>query len=210
MHPAIENILARSTGQKVAIWIGSIVLLGFLFWQFMYKAKMTQATELRTKVAGLDKSIMDERRRAANLSRLREAVKELDSKLNIALQELPDSSDIDKLIDSISDLARDSGLEITLFTRKEDSYQDFYAEVPVAMSVEGSYHQVATFFDEVSHLDRIVNINQLSILNPEVRENSVEIRVDCNATTFRFLDESERARIAGENEAKGGAGKRRR
>jgi type IV pilus assembly protein PilO len=210
MHPVIQNILDRPKGQKVAIWVGVLAVLGFLFWQFFYSAKLTEKKELSDKAAELEKNIFDERRRAANLPKLREAVKELEKKLQVVLQELPDSSGIDRLIDSISDLARDAGLEITLFTRKEDNYQDFYAEVPVAISVEGSYHQVATFFDEVSHLDRIVNINQIGIGMPKISENSVSVKVDCNATTFRYLDEAERTRVAGKNDAANNAAKRKR
>lgn len=210
MHPAIQNILDRPKGQKIAIWLGVLAALGFFFWQFLYSAKLTERKEISEKVAGLEKNIFDERRRAANLPKLREMVKDLDKKLNVVLQELPDSSGIDQLIDSISDLARDAGLEITLFTRKEDNYQDFYAEVPVAISVEGSYHQVATFFDEVSHLDRIVNINHIGIGTPKISDSAVAVKVDCNATTFRYLDESERAKITGQNEAANNAAKRKR
>lgn len=210
MHPAIEKILDKPASHKAAIWIGTLALIGFLFWQFMFSAQLEEQTVAEQKVTDLEKNIMDERRRAANLSKLREMVKDLDAKLNVALQELPDSSGIDKLIDSISDLARDAGLEITLFTRKEDTMQDFYAEVPVAISVEGGYHQVATFFDEVSHLDRIVNITQIGVSSPKIMENSVSVKVDCNATTFRYLDEAERARIAGKNDANKDAAKRKR
>jgi len=210
MHPAIQNILDRPKGQKIAIWVGVIAVLGFLFWQFFYSAKMTEQKEISDKVAELEKTIFDERRRAANLPKLREMVKDLDAKLKVVLQELPDSSGIDQLIDSISDLARDAGLEITLFTRKEDNAQDFYAEVPVAISVEGAYHQVATFFDEVSHLNRIVNINQIGISMPKINDNSVSVKVDCNATTFRYLDEAERERISGKNDAANNAAKRKR
>lgn len=210
MHPAIQNILDRPKGQKIGIWIGVIVVMCLIFWQFFYSAALTQKTEQENKIAELEKNILDERRRASNLPKLKELVKDLDAKLQSALLELPDSSGIDKLIDSISDLARDAGLEITLFTRKEDNYQDFYAEVPVAISVEGGYHQVATFFDEVSHLDRIVNINHITISNPKINENSINIKVDCNATTFRYLDEEERAKIAAKSQAASGGAKRRK
>lgn len=210
MHPFIERINEKPASHKLMIVIGTVALLSFLFWQFSFKAKLKESQELEEKIAKLDNSIIDERRRAANLTRLRELVKELDEKLQIALQELPDSSGIDRLIDSISDLARDAGLEITLFTRKEDSLKDFYAEVPVAISVEGTYHQVATFFDEVSHLDRIVNINQIAISSPKVGEAEVDVKVDCNAVTFRYLDEEERARAAKQNEVAAGKSDRRR
>ena len=210
MHAIIQAISERPKSHRIGILLAVVAVISFLFWQFVYSSKLEEKTKLEEKVANLERSILDERRRAASLSRLRELVKELDQKLQLALQELPDSSHIDRLIDSISDLARKSGLEITLFTRREDKYQDFYAEVPVSISVEGNYHEVATFFDEVSHLDRIVNINQISISNPKVSDNTVNIKVDCNATTFRYLDEAERQRLSAKTEAQTQGGRRKR
>ena len=88
--------------------------------------------------------------------------------------------------------------------------KDFYAEVPVSIAVDGTYHQVATFFDEVGHLSRIVNINQITMKEPVVGDAQVQVKVGCTATTFRYLDEAERAAAAEKAQAEADTKKRRK
>ncbi|NIR47567.1 type 4a pilus biogenesis protein PilO, partial [candidate division KSB1 bacterium] len=67
------------------------------------------------------------------------------------------------LLTSISSLAKDQGLEILRFRPLGEQPKGFYAEVPVQMSLVGSFHDVVMFFDKVGKLPRIVNINNLNI-----------------------------------------------
>ena len=73
------------------------------------------------------------------------------------------------------------------------------------MRLEGSFHQLVTFFDEIAHLPRIVNIDAISIQILNETPEEVIVQVTCNATTYRYLDESERP-----SEESEGSGNRRR
>jgi len=70
--------------------------------------------------------------------------------------------------------------------------------VPVEMLMKGTYAQLSEFFDRVGKLNRIVNVNDISMKTPVVKEGRVILSTSCNAVTFRFLSEDERARIAAE------------
>ncbi|MCB0318135.1 MAG: type 4a pilus biogenesis protein PilO [Bdellovibrionales bacterium] len=192
MNQFLEQIAERPTSHKVGIWIGILLFMTFIFWQYMYKSKSEQAAELLEKSESLEQELINKRRVARNLKKFEKEVEELNVKLKFALQELPDEQEIPDLLSSISNLARDAGLEVSLFKPAGERKRDFYAEVPVSVVVTGSFHQVATFFDEVGHLPRIVNINNISILNPTISDEKVMITSDCQAVTFRYLDEAER------------------
>ncbi|MBX7143745.1 MAG: type 4a pilus biogenesis protein PilO [Oligoflexia bacterium] len=206
MNPLLQNFMERPTSQKVAFWVGSILLLSFLFWQYFYSPQLSEQEKLASKIEDLQSKIGHERRLAANLSKFRKEVEELDVKLKFALQELPDEREIPDLLANISTLARDAGLEVNLFKPSPEVFREFYAEVPVKVAVTGSFHQVATFFDEVGRLPRIVNINQVSMVEPKIGEDRITIASECVATTFRYLDEAERIKAPGESDSK----KRRR
>lgn len=197
MHPVIEGFLERPTSHKVAFFVGSLAFLGFVFWTYFYGPLDTQIAALEEEVQTLQTQIVNEQRLANNLSKFRGEVKDLDAKLQFALQELPDKREIPDLLSSISNLARDAGLEVKLFKPRPENIRDFYAEVPVEISVSGTFHQVATFFDEVGQLSRIVNINNIFLRDPVVGPNLVTLNTDCVATTFRYLDEAERAAMQG-------------
>ncbi|MCB0352083.1 MAG: type 4a pilus biogenesis protein PilO [Bdellovibrionales bacterium] len=194
MNDVIKGILERPTGQKVGIIVGVLVFSTYIFWQYFYKKPSEDLQSHREQIETLESKILTEKRLARNLDKVRQQVKELDEKLAFALQELPDKREIDDLLSSISDLASDAGLEVSLFKPLPENKRDFYAEVPVSITVAGTFHQIATFFDEVGQLPRIVNIDEITIREPDVKEAAVRVRADCTATTFRYLDESERVK----------------
>ncbi|MET0152693.1 MAG: type 4a pilus biogenesis protein PilO, partial [Candidatus Binatia bacterium] len=103
---------------------------------------------------------------------------------------------------TVSSLARESGLDILHFRQKPELLQDFYAEFPVEMLMKGTYSQLDEFFSKVGKLNRIVNVKDISMKTPVVTEGRVLLSTNCNAVTFRFLSEEERARIAAERAMK--------
>ena len=205
MHPAVENFLERPTSHKAGFWVVSLGFVCFVMWTYVYGPAALEVEELKEKVDGLQSQIAQESRIARNKDKFLREVKDLDIQLADALRRLPDKREIPDLLNSISNLARDAGLEVALFKPRAENYKDFFAEVPVDISVEGSFHRVATFFDEVGKLPRIVNISGITMRDPKVFDETVTIKTDCVATTFRYLDEAERKAA----QEKSGGSKRR-
>ena len=84
--------------------------------------------------------------------------------------------------------------------------RDFYAEVPVELKVKGTYHELASFFDEIAHLNRVVNVQDFTMDKPKMSDEGMLLDTTVVVTSFRFLDESERP----DNEKKGKKRRRRR
>ena len=220
MHPQLESFLERPTSHKAGFWVVSLGLIFGAFWQFMYSGALEERDQLSTKVEGLQTKVAQETRVAKDLPRFRAEVADLEGKLLVALKELPNAREIPELLSSISGLARDSGLEVTLFQPKPEVPKDFYAEVPVTINAEGTYHQLVTFFDEVGHLTRVVNVSEIAAWQPFYKDTStikeladyvtgaMPMRATAVATTFRYLDESER--VAAESKVDEDKKKRRR
>jgi type IV pilus assembly protein PilO len=141
----------------------------------------------------------------ARLGERKRQVDDLDTQLRLAVTRLPDQKEIPDLLSSISNLARDSGLDILAFRQKPESYRDFYAEVPVDMAVRGTFPQLTGFVDDVGRLDRIVNVSDITIKEPKVVDASIVLQAALQITTFRFLSDEERQRLIKENKIKGDA-----
>jgi len=167
------------------------LIVAFYFFMFFFPIK-DELAGLQSDVDQLRIKVSQEKGIADNIDSFVEEVERLEVELNKALAELPDKREIANLLASVSDLGKDSGLEIKLFKPLPEQKRDYYAEVPVELEVGGSYHQVATFFDEVGHLDRIVNLDKFSMTEPDLEKETVRLNTTVVATTFRFLDESER------------------
>jgi type IV pilus assembly protein PilO len=194
----------------VKLLLAGLVIVGltyYLMYQFLIKEDLNKVTKLSEQVDGLDTQIMQQQRKARELPKLRKKVEELGIQLDRVSRELPEKREIPQLLATVSDLAKSAGLEVSSFKPRGESYRDFYAEVPVDVEVLGRYHQVASFFDEVANLDRIVNIGTIQGKIHTAQESDVALKVNFVATTFRYLDDDERASV---QERSGTGSKRRR
>jgi type IV pilus assembly protein PilO len=196
MNELVDKILDRPQVQKIAILAVVIMLLAGLDYSFLYEPRAAQIGKLNDDIANAQNEKNLKQQKAANLAALQKEIRELDARLKEAVAQLPNKREIPDLLSSISNKARESGLEIVLFRPRAENYQDFYAEVPVDIIVKGKFHNVVSFFDEVGRLDRLVNINNIGFKNPKVNADQVTLETSSLATAFRFLDEAERMKIA--------------
>ena len=192
MSPVIEEFFERPLLHKLGLLGLILIFVSYIFWQFFLKEPFDNLQEVTDKMASLDSQIVAEKKLSRELPKLRKEVEELDMKLARVLRQLPDKKEIPELLSSISSLAREAGLAVAVFRPNPERIRDFYAEVPVSVTVEGTYHEIATFFDEVGRLSRIVNIDQIYLSSPKISPERIELKAECSVTTFRFLDEDER------------------
>lgn len=191
MDPQVEKILKLPTRQKILILVAVVVLEAAAMVWFLYIPKFREETRLKTDLSKLQAEIDDKTRIANNLPRLKAEYEQLNRELAQALTELPNSKEIPSLLSSITTLGKNAGLDFLVFRPKGEVLKDFYAEVPVDISVSGSYFSVANFFAAVANLPRIVNITNVSFSDIKNVNNRMMTKVNCLATTFRFLDKKE-------------------
>lgn len=204
MNELIERFLELPPRQRMFVIAGAVGVVFFAYAYLLYWPRGEQIAQKEKHLASLQADRDRKARLAANLSEAQELVMDLEAALKEAVTQLPDTKEIPDLLSAISGVGRESGLEIVQFRQRPEAYRDFYAEVPVDMVVRGTYFQVEAFFARVSELQRIVNINNISIRSPDTLPNDpVRLETACATTTFRFLDEAERERIANEQKKKG-------
>jgi type IV pilus assembly protein PilO len=198
LNQILDAILDRSIAQKIAILAVTIILITALYYSFLYSPRADEMAKLSdsVEIARNEKTVKTQK--AANLSRLRQDLQRLDAELKKAIAQLPDKKQIPELLSSISSKAQESGLDILLFRPRAEAYQEFYAEVPVDITVKGNFHNTVNFFDEVGRMDRLVNIDNIGFKNPTVNGDNVVLETTSVATAFRFLDDAERKKVAEE------------
>jgi len=198
LNQLIERILARPRAQKIAILVTAVVLLFALYFLYLYGPQSDEITKLAESVAGARSERNIKQKTVANMQKLQQDLREMEAKLKEAVAQLPDRKEIPDLLSSLSTKAREAGLEILLFRPRGENYQEFYAEIPVDIVVRGGFQNAVNFFDDVAKLSRIVNIDNIEFRNPKINNDQVVLEISNLATTYRFLDESERKKIAEE------------
>lgn len=179
------------------------LIVGALYAYTMYLPKAGELEHLRSEQLQLQRRLSEVRSVADNLEKFQEEIAALERKLTIALRQLPDGKDLPVLLTDVNTLGKTSGLEIKAFRPQPEIKREFYAEVPIDVEFSGKFHDVASFFDQLARLPRIVNITKLDVKIGEETTLDTVLAVSGEAMTFRFLEEAEQAAIAAEAAAKG-------
>jgi len=198
-----ELVSSGSSKQRLAIVVGAVALVLILDWQYVYGPQQGELAAAREEVEALRTEYNAKRAKSNARDEFAKELRQLAASVKQAEARLPDEREIADLLSNVASSARAVGLDITLFRQKNETYSDFYANVPVEMNMRGTYHELAQFLDRVRQLDRIVNVSEIGIKNARVTDESVLIDSSCTATTFRFLSEEERRRIQAEKQGKG-------
>ena len=191
MDPRIEKVFKLPVKQKLLILLIILIAEGAGFYFGLFNPRQEEYTQLKGKLTGLQNEVIDKRRIANNLPQLKRDFAQLNQELLNALTELPNQKEIPTLLTSITTAGKAAGLDFLTFRPRGEEPKDFYASVPVDIAVAGSFYEVANFFVSVGNLPRIVNISNVSFA--DIRESGGRnmVRVNCLATTFRFLDKKE-------------------
>jgi type IV pilus assembly protein PilO len=189
LFKAMDKIGKLSKLYRLLISLGIIVLFAGPIVYFSYLPKMEKIDKLNKEYEELDLKLTQFKAKARNLRAVQQQFKDAENELKIVMKALPEKKEIPTLLASISRSGQDSGLEFTLFEPKPENDKDFYAEIPVSVKVSGSYHNVATFFDKVSRLPRIVNIDNISITaQKDTKKEALSLAASCTAITYRFIE----------------------
>ncbi len=126
---------------------------------------------------------------------------EVEQSLAAMLRQLPDRSQMDALLADINQAGVGRGLEFNLFRPGAETLTKFYATLPVAIKVSGSYHDIGSFVSDLAQLPRIVTLHDVSLAPDKEGLLNMEARVQ----TYRYLDDNELAAVRRQQQ---GGGKR--
>ena len=173
-----------------------LLIVAVSYWYFLYQPEAQVIENLQQQIARQTVTLTQYRQVAANYDKFQKEVEELEVNLRLALAQLPTSKEIPELIRQISDLGVRTGLQITLLRPQAEDMQEFYAAVPITVKMVGAFHAMGQFFDQLSHLPRIISVNKLKLTTTKTdKQKEARIETECLATTYRFLDEQE-ARVS--------------
>jgi type IV pilus assembly protein PilO len=203
MNGLLEKLDALEPKQRWLLFgLLLVLLLGIGYYLHFASAERVEA--LRAEVEVLQESVQKHQAIAARLDDLHARIAALDEAVKVAVTLLPETREIPELLTQISELGLSAGLEFRLFKPEAEKNADFYAEVPVSLSVLGKFHDVARFFDHLSKLSRIVNVTGIKIALTKGSEADLLLSTTCLVTTFRFLEPREA------DSKQGGAAERQR
>jgi type IV pilus assembly protein PilO len=195
MDQIIERVAKAPVGVKIAAVAGAVVLLSVLNYFVISMRLGPSISEVNDKIvraerelAKLDREFTEKTAIANNLNQFRREKELLEQQLREALAELPEEKRVDELLQLFQDRAQKAGLEIGTIEPKPPVSEKFYARLPIPMSVTGNFHEIATFFDSLGRMRRIVNVNDIVLDAPKDVNGKMVLSAKFLATAFMFVD----------------------
>ncbi len=174
--------------------IGAFVILALGgIGAFIYYYEMPAREEIATKQTQLN-ALRSEIQRglttANKLADFRAQVADLEGRLSNLRAILPEEKDAQFLLRQLQTVAAQSNITIKSFKPSPTVTKAMHAEWPIALDLDGTYHNLATFFDRVGRFTRIVNISAVDIKAKPLPQPNATISASCVATTFVLMDKA--------------------
>lgn len=193
---------------RVAIGVALAIILGIAYFVVLYgdlassiKAAESRERTLREDLSEARKAEFAYQRDLAELTERQHRQRELN-------KVLPVTSETPAFLSALQTVANVAGVSLAAWNPMPEQTEEFYARIPMRLELVGRYHQVAKFFYGVGQLERIINIENISIQQPKVNGEDVNVQVQALATAFRALQEESGAKKTDKRaKAKKGAGK---
>ena len=183
---------------RIVILLGLFILLLGAAWWFGWKVQMEDLDTKKTQENSLKEEWVSKKTQAVNLEEYRRQLAEIDRSFGALLQQLPNRSEMGDLLVDINKAAQSRGLSVELFKPGGEAVKDFYAEVPITLTLIGSYHDIGSFTGDIAKLPRIVTLNDINLaLAPNSKDGSLTLKT--MAKTFRYLDQEELAKRNAKN-----------
>ncbi|MBZ5568217.1 MAG: type 4a pilus biogenesis protein PilO [Acidobacteriia bacterium] len=180
--------------QLLILVIVAVALSGAAYW-FVYKEIDTSNRALRAQVKAKQDENAALRPYADKKADMERKIVTLKDQLEQMKRIVPDEKEAPQFMEMMQAEARKAGIEIRRYTSKPTAQREFFSEVPFDLELDGPYYSMLHFFENVAHLDRIVNVSGLRMASlRKPGESGVKkqyqyapgetVAVTCATTTF--------------------------
>jgi len=176
---------------KVGIGALFVVLIGVAYFVVFYgdlassiTAEKSREEKLRTELSTARQNEFSYQKDLAELSDRQQRQREL-------VKVLPTETEYPAFLSSVQNVANVAGIALTAWSPMPEVPDQFYSRVPMKLSLVGRYHQIAKFFHGVGQLDRVINMENISLTDPKPDGEDTVVKVDALATAFRAKPEGQ-------------------
>jgi len=182
------SLSRRPWYSQIVAFIALAVSATAAFYYYVELPMRADISARQSQLTALNDNVAKGNATAKKLPDFRAQVADLESRLENLKSVLPEEKDVADLLRRMQVEAARANLEIKGFKPSATVTKELHAEWPITLELEGTYHNLAMFFDRVGKFTRIVNISGLDVKGKEEPRPNATITVTCVATTFVLLD----------------------
>lgn len=158
------------------------------FYYFVESKKQVELAAKATELSEIRGRVSRGREMARQLPEFKKEIATLEARLASLKPILPDERDVGDLLRRVQTLATQSNLRVLGFKPQAITTNAMHAEWPIALQLEGNYHNLGLFLDRVSKFPRIINIGSMRIAQKDEPTAAASMTINATATTFVLVD----------------------
>ena len=187
---ALEQLTKLSLPKKLGALLAIVILIFVAYWYLYASSVLEELESLKETHERLLNEKTAAQRRKSTYEKDRRRRDELKKNYAQQIRALPAETEMSGFLENLNSQADLVGLELISVKPQNEQPAEYYSRIPVALELKGTYLQLAKFFYLVGNLDRIINIEDISLRVDEVDETGIQIDAKVLATTFRSVGES--------------------
>lgn len=192
---------------KIGVGLLFMTLVGALFFVFVYEDLSNDLQQAKRREVQLQGDLKTAEAAKEAYQRDRDEKIRSEARAEQTKKVLPDDPETPAFLASLQQMATVAGINLTSWAPVDEVPQEFFAKVPMKLTISGRFHQIAKFFHGVGQLDRIINMEDIQMkIAPNKATGTVrdqipepEVNVECLATAFRAtrLDDANKSKRRG-------------
>lgn len=194
-----ENIGSWPTPIKAITWVLVFAIVVFGLYKYDISDLQNQLASVQVKEKQLREEYSKKAFEAANLDRYRAQMKEMEQSFSALVGQLPNDTEVPGLLEDITNKGVGNGLEFQSIDLKSEKQTEVYVELPIDITVHGTYHDLGAFVSGVAGLPRIVTLHDFKI-TPVPNSSTLEMRI--LAKTYRYSEEEDKPKPTKANKKK--------
>jgi type IV pilus assembly protein PilO len=182
---------------KAAIMAVLVALTAGVYWFVFYSDTAAKIEGAKRQKKQLNDELMTQQQAQQSyfadtdeLGRREKRAKELN-------KVLPPDAQEDAFLSAVQASANAAGIDLKGYSPIEESVQSFYAKVPMKLEMTGKFHQIAKFAYELGKSDRIINVENIELVEPKLVGDDIILKARCLATAFHAVKPKETPRGPG-------------
>jgi len=173
-------------------WYGSVIVAVLIFALahfFYFSPQNTQLQALKADRIKVENEVKDLKQKKKELDKIEAELVVMTAQLKGLEAIIPQRKEQADILRQIQQLAYDSRLDVTNFTQQKEINREFYAEWPITIQINGTYHNLGTYFDRLSQYSRLFSVDKFSIKALTRQTDLSTISANWTAKTYLFLEE---------------------
>jgi len=186
----------------IFILIGA-VLFGF-FYYLHYSPTQESIEKIEKDIEGVEIKVRKAEREEARLPQIKEEIASYELTLEELKTILPEQNEVSQIIKKIQSIISSARLKIGKFVKQKEVKKEIYIEVPYKINLEGTYHNLGVFFDQLSRLKKIFTVNHLNISPIKKKISDYSIKANFTASTYIYRERKVKKKRPGSRRVRGG------